>query len=57
MNDREMIEALHREDALLRITELVKRYGITRAGLAAALPNRIPAAIAPRRRFLIASST
>ena len=45
MNHREIIEAeaIHREDALLRIAELVKRYGITRADLAAALPNLFPA--------------
>lgn len=41
MHHREIIEAeaIHREDALLRIAELVKRYGITHADLAAALPN------------------
>lgn len=45
MNHREIIEAeaIHREDALLRIAELVKRYGITPADLATALPNLFPA--------------
>ena len=45
MNHREIIEAeaIHRQDALLRIAELVKRYGITRADLAAALPDLFPA--------------
>ena len=41
MDSREIIEAeaIHREEALMRIAELVKRHGITRADLLATLPD------------------
>ena len=41
MNHTEIIEAeeIHREDALLRIAELIKRYGVALADFVAALPD------------------
>ena len=41
MNSREIIEAeaIHRQDALQRIAELVKRHGITQSDLLSILPN------------------
>ncbi|WP_146107695.1 hypothetical protein [Porphyrobacter sp. HT-58-2] len=41
MNDKEIMEAeaIHKEDALRRIAAMVNRYQITKADLAAILPD------------------